>query len=188
MGRRRTCGRRDPGAGGGAPGSARRPAERRPGATGSPGRRAHRRCSQVGDSARHARAPPCRVGDAAALRGAAPPPGPRLCRRAGNFPAKVILQARPRPRSGWFGVGWTGDLGAAGAAGIPGPVGGCSAGASLPAPVRVSFQRRAALGWGLPGPSEPAPAGELGRPSSAVQGRVVGCRHGNGWSPQMLLA
>lgn len=73
--------------------------------------------------------PPCRVGDAAAPRGAGPPPSPRLCRRAGNFPAKVILQARPRPRSGGFGVGWTGDLRAAGAPGVPGPVGGCSAAA-----------------------------------------------------------
>lgn len=78
-------------------------------------------------------------------------PVPASVGRAGNFPAKVILQARPRPRSGGFGVGWTGDLGAAGAPGIPGPVGGCSARASLPAPARVSFH--GAQPWGGDSPA-----------------------------------
>lgn len=64
-GRRRTCGRRDPGAGGGAPGSARRPAERRPGATGSRRqRRAHTPAVHTGGRLRpEPPSPPCRVRD-----------------------------------------------------------------------------------------------------------------------------
>lgn len=83
--------------------------------------------------------PPCWVPDPAAPRGAGPPPRPRLRRRAGNFSAKVILQARPRPRSGWLGLGWTGTSGLPETPGSPGRVDGFSAGASLLAPTRVSF-------------------------------------------------
>lgn len=119
--------------------------------------------------ARQARAPPvltggrlrparpsprCRVGGATAPRGAGPAPGPRLCRRAGNFPAKVILQARPRPRSGGFRVGWTATSGLLGLLVSPGRWVVAAPGASLPAPARVSFHD--AQLWGGDRPALPS--------------------------------
>lgn len=98
--------------------------------------------------------PPCKVGGATAPRGAGPPPGPRLCRRAGNFPAKVILQARPRPRSGGFRVGWTATSGLLGLLVSPGRWVVAAPGASLPAPARVSFHD--AQLWGGDRPALPS--------------------------------
>lgn len=103
----------------------------------------------------------------------------RLLPRQGHSPGPPTPSERRVPS------GLDGDLGAAGAPGIPGPVGGCSARGVAAGTCEGEFPRRAALGWGPPGPSKLAPAGELGRSSSAVPGRAVGCRHGNGWYPDV---
>lgn len=175
-------------AGGGIPGAGHPEAraDLRSGGRGRLDRKAGARTPAVQTGGRLRPARPsrrCWVPDAAAPRGAGPPPCPRLRRRAGNFSAKVILQARPRPRSCWLGVGWTATSGLPGDSWQPGASGWLKRRGVAACTCEGEFPRRAASGWGPPGSTQPAPAGELGRPSPAVPGRVVDCRHGNGWYP-----
>lgn len=113
---------------------------------------ARRRCSQVGDSARHARAR--RAGPETQRR----PGGSRSSSRSlpwspGQVTSPPRSFSRPAHALGAAGSEWVGRAtsGLLGAPGIPGPVGGCSTRASLPAPARVSFH--GAQPWGGDSPA-----------------------------------